>query len=141
MNVRLAYDFMKPGVDPLSPENTIMIGAGALTGTIVPGNARWFLTTKFPVPKFIGSAGAGGEFGILLKQASFDNAIMTGRAEKPVCLKIGEEVEICDARHLWGKDIFETTDELWARHNPCSVICIGNAGENLSKFPLPWWTS
>lgn len=136
MNARLAYDFMKPGVDPLSPENTIIMGTGPFTGTMVPGSPRWFLTTKFPIPKFVASAAAECEFGILLKRAGLDHVIITGKAEKPVYLKIGEEVEVCDASHLWGKDIFETTDELRAAHNPCSVIAMGNAGEKLVKISL-----
>jgi aldehyde:ferredoxin oxidoreductase len=30
INLRLAYDLIKPGIDPLSPENVIIIGAGSL---------------------------------------------------------------------------------------------------------------
>ena len=40
LNIRLAYDLLPPGVDPLSPENVIILGVGPLTGTLAPGSAR-----------------------------------------------------------------------------------------------------
>ena len=136
MNVRLAYEFARPSIDPLSPENILIIGAGPFSGTTVPCNARLFATTKLPVPGYFGTACGGGHFGALLKRAGYDNAIITGKAEKPVYLKFGDKVEICDATHLWGKDIPDATEALWAEHNPCSVICIGGAGERLVKISL-----
>ena len=30
INARLAYDLIKPGIDPLSPDNVILIGRGPL---------------------------------------------------------------------------------------------------------------
>jgi len=47
-----------------------------------------------------------------------------------------EKVELCDATELWGRDSFETIDELRSRYEPCSVIPIGQAGENLVKISI-----
>ena len=37
---RLMYDLLKPGIDPLSPENPLIIGAGPLVGTAVPSSSK-----------------------------------------------------------------------------------------------------
>ena len=49
-----------------------------------------------------------------------------------------DQVELCDASNLWGKDIYETTDELYNRYKPkiCTVAAIGPAGENLVRLSL-----
>jgi aldehyde:ferredoxin oxidoreductase len=137
INTRLAYDHIKPGVDALSPDNPIIIGTGPLTGTMAPGSTRIMATTKFPLTGAVGTASGSQSFAPQLKWAGYDHIVIKGRADKPVYLKIRDaDVEICDASHLWGKDIFETTDTIKAGFKPCGVIAIGPAGENLVSFAL-----
>lgn len=135
---RLAYDLMKPGVDPLSPENYIIIGAGPLVGTSCPATSRCHAWTKYPITNTIGPGSGSMGFACSLKYAGYDQVIITGRADRPVYLKISDEgIEIRDAADLWGKNIFEATDEMWRRHgDDYGVICIGQAGENLVKISL-----
>ena len=74
---------------------------------------------------------------MMLKTAGYDQVVITGRAPAPVYLKIlNDDVELCDARDLWGRDTYETVDALRARHEPCSVIPIGSAGEILVKISV-----
>lgn len=145
LNYRMAYDLMRPGSDPLSPESPIMIGAGPLIGTMAPGSGQVQATIKFPHPGsednryYVASASGGSRhFGVMMKCAGYDNLLIEGKSDRPVYLKVfDDDVEICDASDLWGKkDIFETTDELVARHGRCGVIAIGAAGENLVRFAL-----
>lgn len=145
LNLRLAYDLIKPGADPLSPDNPILIGAGPLVGTLAPGSGRFSGTTKFALPAsqdnrfYVASANGGGRrLGLMLKCAGYDHLVITGRASRPVYLKIiDDDIEICDANDLWGKkDTYQTTDELVARYGRCGVIAIGKAGEKLVKFAL-----
>jgi len=137
INTKLAYDLIKPGIDPLSNENPIIIGAGALDGTMVPSASKVHVTTKFPVNGAIGSA-CGCNFGPMLKWAGYDHIIITGASDKPVCLEIfDDEVKLCDASELWGKDIHETNDVLHAKLGEnISNISIGQAGENLAKTSM-----
>jgi len=145
INFKLAYDLMKPGTDPFSPDNPIIIGVGPLVGTVAPGAAKVGATTKFALPAtedgryYITTASSGSRrFGLMLKNAGYDHVVITGRARAPVYIKIiDDEVEICDAGELWGKkDIYETTDELMDRYEGCGVIAIGRAGENLVRFAM-----
>ncbi len=138
-SVKLGYDLIKPGIDPLSPENVIVIGVGPLVGTIAPGSSRVYAVTKLPANRAIGWAGAGGcSFGCMLKNAGYDHVVIRGRSPKPVYLKIfDDDVEICYAEGLWGKGVERTTEELWRRYGrPTGVIAIGQAGENLVNFSM-----
>ncbi len=140
IGLRLAYDLIKPGIDPLSPENVIIFGAGPLVGLrgMKMTTPRFSVVTKFPLNGVIAFSNGGMHFGIRLKEAGYDHIVITGRSEKPVYLHIfNEKVELCDANSLWGKDILETTNMLWERYGKAySVIAIGQAGENLTKMAL-----
>ena len=134
---KLAYDLIPPDVDPFSPENLIIIGSGPFAGTLVPGAAKVLFTTKFPINNAFATAAGGGNFAWMLKSNGFDYAVIGGQASQPVYVNITEDgAEICDAGHLWGKDSFETVDELWNTYQQCSVIPIGPAGENLVKISI-----
>ncbi len=137
INNKLAYDLMPRGVDPLSPENLVIIGAGPFAGTLVPGAAKILVTTRFPVNGAFATAAGGASFALMLKSAGYDHVVISGRAKRPVYLRIAEgNIELCDATELWGKDSFETIDDLRSRYEPCSVIPIGQAGENLVRISI-----
>jgi len=138
-NTKLAYDLMKPGAGPLSPENPLILGVGPLVGTYAPGASRVFLTTKLPINNAVGWCGGGGmHFGCMLKCAGYDHVVISGRSDKPVYLKIFDDtVEICDASALWGKGIDKSTDMLYEKYGrPLGVIAIGQAGENMVKYSM-----
>lgn len=135
--LRLAYDLIEPRIDPLSPSNALIMGAGPLTGARFPAQ-RFTLVTKQPMTSCISFNSCGGNVGRRFKAAGYDCLVITGRAEKPVYLKIvDDEIEILDAKHLWGKGIWETTDELWKKYGKkYSIIPIGQAGENLVPLAI-----
>lgn len=113
INARLAYDLIPQDSSPFSPENAIIIGTGPFSGTIVPGSSELVITTKLPLSGGIGTNCGGGHFPLMLKSAGYDHVIITGRAPRPVYLRIAEEgVELCDAGELWGLDTYETVDAL-----------------------------
>ena len=133
----MAYDLIPPDVAPLSPENLIIISTGPFAGTLVPGAAKTTFTTKFPLNNAFATAATGGHFAWMLKSNGYDHAVIGGQASHPVYLNITEDgAEICDASHLWGKDIFETVDELRKSYPVSSIIPIGPAGENLVKISI-----
>jgi len=137
LNIRLAYDLLPAGVDPLSPQNVIILGVGPLTGTLTPGSARISATTKFPLGHTIGGGNGGVRMGAQVKLAGYDAVIMGGKASKPVYLYIeNDKVELRSASHLWGKDICDTTDALWSAHPGFGILAIGQAGENQGSLAL-----
>jgi aldehyde:ferredoxin oxidoreductase len=138
--IRLIYEYLQPGVHPLSSDNVLVIGAGALVGTDTPGASRVYTLTKLPANGAVGWSGGGGvTFGFNLKSAGYDCIVITGKAEKPVYLRIEDEnIEICDAAELWGSGTTETCNLLWEEHGRGGIISIGQAGENLVKFSMAY---
>jgi aldehyde:ferredoxin oxidoreductase len=131
---RLLYDRMKPGVDPLGPENILGLVTGPLTGTPAVGGSRFMAVGKSPLTGGWGDANCGGHFGPHLKMAGFDGVFFTGISPKPVYLLIDNgHAELKEAGSLWGKDTYETEDILEGQYGPTAkVACIGPSGEKLS---------
>lgn len=92
---------VKPGIDPLSPENKLIFAAGPLTSAPIPGCGRNSVGAKSPLTGGFGEAEVGGMWGTELKRAGFDAIVIEGRAESPVYLWIHEgEADMMDAKHL-----------------------------------------
>jgi len=137
INNKLAHDLIPPDVGPLSPQNAIIIGTGPFNGTMIPGSSEVMVIHKSPLNSSFPHTNGGGHFSHFLKSSGYDHLVITGRSDKPVYLKIhDEDVAICDATDLWGMDVFETTDKLRQRYEQCSVIPIGQAGENLVNISV-----
>ena len=133
----LLYNHLSPGIDPLSPDNVLLIGAGLLTGIPALGSGRCDIAAKSPITGGIGDSNIGGFFAPEMRMAGFDHLVIKGKAEKPIYLWIHDgEIEIVDASHLWGKDTFETQALIRSDHGDEEIISlvIGKAGENLVRF-------
>jgi len=130
------WERMKPGTDPLGPDNLIMFMTGPLTGTGMSGT-RWQAIFKSPHTGAWARSAQGGDIGPELKYAGWDGIIITGKSPKPVYLYIkNDRVEIRDASELWGLDTHETPLllEKTLKDPLIKVACIGPAGENLVKY-------
>lgn len=141
LNSKILFDEVPPGVDPLGPENKIIIGTGPLTGVLGPATGRFTITAKSPLTGIHGDANAGGDFGPEMKYAGYDHIILSGKAEKPVYLWIDDDkIEIRDASHLWGKTVFEADKTIKMEEIgdlEVKTLIIGPAGENLVRFACP----
>ena len=134
---KIVYDYVKPGMDPLSPENPIVFATGPFTGSNVPMVSRAAICGISPGTGLWGEATTGGKFPMRLKGTGYDGILITGKAENPVYVYVKEGVtEFHDASHLWGKgDIYETQEKIKADvDKKASVACIGTAGEKLIHY-------
>ena len=123
--------------DPLGPENVMVFSPSVITGTPAPGLSRFNVSAKSPLTNMLGEAQAGGYWGPELKWAGFDALVIYGKAPRPVYLYIHDgEVELCDARELWGGMTADVTDTIRKTHDDqkIKVAAIGPAGENLVRF-------
>ena len=106
-------DECDPNCDPLGPDNKLIFMTGPLTGTCATSSGRYNAVAKAPLTGTIGAANSGGHFGPELKYAGYDGIIFEDVSDHPVYLYINDDtVELRDASHLWGKDVYETTDAL-----------------------------
>jgi len=126
-----------PGSDAFDPENRLVFALGPITGVSVPGGSRHSVGAKSPLTGLFGESEAGGYWGAELKRAGWDAIIVQGRAAHPAYLWIrDDEVELRDARSLWG----ELTGPVEARiraqlgDEQIRVAQIGPAGENLVRY-------
>ncbi|MCS7096128.1 MAG: aldehyde ferredoxin oxidoreductase family protein [Nitrososphaerota archaeon] len=138
LGMRLWLDNSKPGVDPFSPENPLVLTTGPTSGTIWPtgGNGHVFVA-KSPQTFGISESKSHGSFGAELKRAGYDAVIFKGKAEKPVYVWIDDDsVQILDASHLWGKSPQETEDIIKEELGDfyVRVAAIGPAGEKLVRI-------
>ncbi len=136
LNDYMLYKLIKPGIDPLSPENVLCLANGALAGTVLPMTSRIHVSALSPLTGILGDGNAGGDFAARLKHAGYDQIVITGRASKPVYIWIeDDDVEIRDASHLWGLTTDEMVDALRDEHgDDIAVAGIGPAGEHLVRF-------
>jgi len=128
---------LKPGIDPLGPDNKLIFSAGVITGIPCGGSGRNGVGSKSPLTGGWGDSQAGGFWPAELKRAGWDAIIIEGKADNPVYLWINDDkVEIRDASHLWGKATLEVEkqiqDELGDKR--VRVAQIGPAGEKLVRF-------
>ena len=137
LNSTRLHKELKRDIDPLSPENLLLIGVGPLTGTLMAASAFMTISGKSPMTGILGDSAAGGHFGAEIKQAGYDQLVISGCSEKPSYLFIADDhVEIRDATPLWGRDIWQTTAAIRRElnDNAVQVAAIGPAGENLVKY-------
>jgi aldehyde:ferredoxin oxidoreductase len=122
-----------PKVDPLSPDNKLILSTGPLTGTMASTGGRYTVVTKGPLTGAIACSNSGGFFGAEMKFAGWDMIIFEGRSPKPVYLYVeNDKAELRDAAHLWGKSTWVTEEAIKAVHQDpqIRVSSIGQAGEN-----------
>jgi aldehyde:ferredoxin oxidoreductase len=133
---RVLYDMIPVGTDPLGEKNVLGFATGLLTGSMFPQSSRHVIAALSPLTSIWGESHAAGFWGAELKLAGYDAIIFTGASSVPVYLHINDSrVELLDASHLWGKDVFETDDVIRKTHGKrCRVLSIGQAGENLVRF-------
>lgn len=126
-----------PQVEPMSPDNILCFMNGPLTGTQASMSGRMAIVTKSPLTGTVTDSHHGGWSAARLRWAGYDGIIFSGKADKPVYLYVdGDKAELRDASHVWGKGVHDTIktfqDEFGAKD--LTVITIGQAGENLSRF-------
>ncbi len=129
-------DECDPACDPLGPGNNLIFMTGPLTGTAATSSGRYNAVAKAPLTGTIGAANSGGHFGPELKYAGYDGIIFEDISDHPVYLFIDDDkFELRDASHLWGKDVYETTDALLEECGEnFRIACISAAGENGCLF-------
>jgi aldehyde:ferredoxin oxidoreductase len=140
LGVRMLYELMSPGVDPLGSDNVLGLVPGLLTGTGVPFSGRFMVVSKSPLTGGWGEANCGGQFGPALRATGLDGVFFTGISREPVYLLIDvddegheRQVELRDARRLWGLDTQQTDQRIREEiGSNVQAICIGPAGERQS---------
>ena len=118
-------------------DDPIVIGTGLLTGTTYPASAAGQITAKSPVTGKVCHCPVIYKTGVEIKYSGFDYIVVKGSSPSPVYLWIHDGVaDISDAAEIWGKDVWESTDELrkFVGDDLLQTMMIGPAGENGSDY-------
>ncbi|MCF8025466.1 MAG: aldehyde ferredoxin oxidoreductase family protein [Desulfobacteraceae bacterium] len=133
IGLKLLYDRLAPGIDPLGADNIFVLTTGVFMGTGVPCSGRFEAVTKSPLTGLMTSSSCGGPFGMALKTSGWDAMVIRGQASEPVYLLVDAEgVEFRTAGQLWGQGTGKTEEAMLAEGSGAMVI--GQAGENQVRF-------
>jgi len=130
----VAHDFR---VDPLGPENLLVIAPGPLTGAYCPSSGKTSFVSVSPQTGIYGDSSMGGTFGIELRQTGVDLLEIVGRAPQLSVLFLDEdEAQILPMPELAGKTCLDAEGMIKDRlgTHEVKVAVIGPAGENLVRF-------
>ena len=141
-----------PRVDPLSPDNHLIIAAGPVADTAIWGSCRHGVFTKSPQTGYYSESYSGGTVAEYMARTGYDAVMISGGSSDPVWIEVSEDgAYFHPAQDLWGMESYTTEDwvKAWIKENrpdakSCGVVCIGPAGENLVAFAVienDYWRS
>lgn len=127
-------------VDPLSPENLLVVAPGPLTGTGAPASARYSMTSRSPLTGTLFDGNSGGSFGDALRRLGWDYLIVSGALDEPGYVTLGmvgaddaspagPAAGFHSAGDLWGRDVPSTLARLRELYPRSEAAVIGPAGE------------
>jgi aldehyde:ferredoxin oxidoreductase len=136
--VKILYDELKPGIDPLGPENKLVVALGPIAGIPAPNTGKAVVAAKSPLTGFYGDGNLGTRVSEHLRKAGYDALIVEGKADRPTLLAIEDDkVEFLPAEDVWGKGTYETNDWIYAKYGKgVGVLNIGQAGENMARYAV-----
>jgi len=124
-------------LDPLGPENLLVVAPGPLTGTYLPAAGKCSFVTISPATGIYGDSSMGGSFCVELRQAGTDAVVIRGAAPQLSYLWIDEDnAQIVPCPDLAGKRCLEAEGAIKEAIGDIGVkiASIGPAGENRVAF-------
>lgn len=123
--------------DALGPYNKLIFTPGLLGGAGVTTAGRLSVGAKSPLTGGTKEANAGGNAGDTLGKMGVKAVVVEGQAKQgewSLLHVLGDQVELLPADDLVGLGTYATSDRLQERFGVgCTVVCIGQAGEQLLR--------
>ena len=135
---KVLWDELKPGIDPLSPDNVFIYAQGPFPTTILPTSSKYGVFAKSPLTGMFGMAISSGSVGAQARRAGINMIVVKGKAPEPVYLVVDDDDRYlvpCEDT-IWGKGCWETEEILREEFQDqrLAVMAIGPAGERLSRL-------
>ncbi len=135
---QLYKEHIPKNIDPLSPENTIILAVGPFVG-YYPMASKTVAVFKSPLTGNWGESHCGGRSAMAIRFAGYGAIVITGASDIPIYLVVTRnKVLFRDARSLWGMGSAVTVGRI-IRENVWNaglrtIIRIGRAGERLIRY-------
>lgn len=136
--IKILWDELKPGIDPLGPENKLIVALGPIAGIPAPNTGKTVVAAKSPLTGGYGDGNLGSRVTDQLRKAGYDLLIIEGKPNTPTYLYIEDDkVEFLPAKEIWGKGSYETMNWLHEKYGRAiGVLTIGQAGENRVLYSI-----
>ncbi|WP_411968903.1 aldehyde ferredoxin oxidoreductase family protein [Haloferax sp. YSSS75] len=137
VGTRLAYERIPFDVDPLGPENRIVLTTGPLQTSSMSFTGRMNATAVSPLTNGLCSSNAGGFVSRHFAATGYGAVEFTGVADDLLVVHLTDEgVEFEPVPNLSGATVSETVDYLETEHGITAdqTAIIGPAGENEVRF-------
>ena len=135
---KVLWDELKPGVDPLGPDNIFVWAIGPFPTTILPTSSKYGVFAKSPLTNMFGMAISSGSVGAQARRAGINMIVFKGKASELSYMVIDDDdyyLVPCE-KNLGGKGNFETEEILRDdfQDQRLAVMSIGPAGERMSRM-------
>ena len=136
--IKILYDELKPGIDPLGPDNKFIVAVGPIAGIPAPNTGKTVVAAKSPLTGGYADGNLGTRITEHLRRCGFDVLIVEGRAAAPSYIAIEDDkVSILPAGEVWGQGTYVTHDWLYKKYGRAAgVLSIGQAGEVMSRYAV-----
>ena len=136
--LKILWDELKPGIDPLGPENKLIVTVGPIAGIPAPNTGKTVVAAKSPLTGGYGDGNLGTRVTEQMRKAGYDIIIIEGKSERPVYLYIEDDkIEYLSAEEIWGKGTYDTQNWLYKKYGKgAGVLSIGQGGENLNLYAM-----
>ncbi len=121
LGLKLIYDRLEPGTDPLGKDNILAIMPGVLMGTGAICSGRFAAVTKSPLTGIMVSSSCGGPFGMALKTAGWDGLLIKGKANRPTYIELNEQGVVFTMQKVYGGVIL-----MRGKKTGHKTICLSN---------------
>lgn len=136
--VKILFDELAPGIDPLGPENKLIVALGPIAGIPAPNTGKAVVAAKSPLTGFYGDGNIGTRVAEQLRKAGYDALIVEGKASGPTMLYIEDDkVEFYPADEVWGQGTYVCNDWIYGKYGKgVGVLNIGQGGENMARYAV-----
>jgi len=136
--IKILWDELKPGIDPLGPDNKLIVALGPIAGIPAPNTGKTVVAAKSPLTGGYGDGNLGTKVSIHLRKAGYDVLIVEGKADSPVGIYIEDDnVKFFPANEIWGNGSYKTMDWLYAKFGKgVGILTIGEGGENKVLYSI-----
>ncbi|MGQ9801166.1 MAG: aldehyde ferredoxin oxidoreductase family protein [Candidatus Saccharicenans sp.] len=136
--LKILWDELKPGIDPLGPENKLIVTVGPIAGIPAPNTGKTVVAAKSPLTGGYADGNLGTRVTEQMRKAGYDIIIIEGKSDKPVYLYIEDDrIEYLPADEIWGKGTYDTQSWLYKKYGKgAGVLSIGQGGENLNLYAM-----
>ena len=135
--IKLFDEYKHPELDVFDEHQPIIFSIGPLE-TIYPVATKTVAVFQSPLTGELGESYAGLRLGMAIRFAGYDAIVVTGKAKRPVYLKISSQrVEFKKAEPLWGLDTEESgrlLREMESGNGLRSILRIGQGGEKRIRY-------